>query len=287
MFNRSIITKPVDTLERLAEPAAVGVRARALTRPAASPEPRRLPAKALSEQPATPLELVFDPDGDTLEAARACEAEVFLRAYGNTVEDLDLEYGPYEDTSVFMALTANDGGVVAACRLITPGEAGLKTINDTGRAPWGVDGTRSARAARIDLSRTWDVATIGVRADAGHSRIFAAAALYHGIAVAAQVNRIQTVVMIMDERARRLLTALGVVTQPLPGTHTAPYLGSPASTPLYGNLVQMTDLQRRVNPEAHRLIGQGIGLDGVSVPEPAAFRLRARPRAVLTSGAMA
>ena len=222
---------------------------------------------------ATPLRLLFNPTGDELIATRDCEAEIFFRTYGNTVAQLQLEYGPYENASVFLALVQASGTVVAACRLITPSPAGLKTLNDVGQEPWLVDGLRSARAARIDPARTWDVATIGVRADTGARLLFAAAALYHGIALAARVNRIQTIVMIMDERARRLLNATGVITQHLPGTRTAPYLGSPASTPLYGHLAQMADLQRRVNPEAHRLIGQGAGLDGVTVPGPADFLL--------------
>ncbi len=231
------------------------------------------------------LGLVFDPVGDTLAGARACEAEVFLRVYGNTLAELELEYGPYEDASVFMALTEPGGDVVAACRLITPSDAGLKTLNDAGRPPWGVDGLRSAFAARLDPWRTWDVATIGVRANVGTARMFAAAALYHGIALAARVNRILSIVMIMDERARRLLSAIGVMTQPLPGTGAAPYLGSPASTPIYGHLDQMADLQRRLNPDAHRLIGQGVGLDGVTVPEQAAFVLRDRVKALPVNAA--
>ncbi len=234
---------------------------------------------------ATPLRLQFDPTGTQLDAARACEAETFLTTYGNTTADFDVEYGPYEAASTFLTLTKADGDVVAVCRLITPGPAGLKTINDAARAPWLVDGVRSARAAGIDLSRTWDVATIAVRPDAGLSRLFAAAALYHGIALAARVNRIQTIVMIMDERARRLLTGTGVLTQPLPGTHAGPYLGSTASTPLYGNLAQMADVQRRVNPEAHRLIGQGVGLDGVTVPELTAFALAGQSRPLPAGGA--
>lgn len=229
----------------------------------------------------TPLRLEFDPVGEALDAAHACEAEVFFDRYGNTPDEFEVEYGPYADASVFMTLVETNGDVLAACRLITPGVAGLKTINDAARPPWGVDGERSARAARIDLSRTWDVATIGIRPNtASGARIFAAAALYHGIALAARVNRIQTIVMIMDERARRLLTGMGVITQPLPGMRPAPYLGSPASTPLYGNLAQMADMQRRDNPDAHRLIGQGVGLDGVSVPEPAEFQLGRRSQPV-------
>jgi hypothetical protein len=233
---------------------------------------------------ATPLRLKFNPTGAALAAARACEAETFLTTYGNATADFDLEYGPYEAASTFLTLTKADGDVVATCRLIMPSPAGLKTINDASRAPWLVDGARSARAAGIDLSRTWDVATIAVRRDAGLSRLFAAAALYHGIALAARANRIQTIVMIMDERARRLLTGTGVLTQPLPGTHPGPYLGSTESTPLYGNMAQMADVQRRINPEGHRLIGQGVGLDGVTVPALTDFELVGPARPLPVAG---
>lgn len=225
---------------------------------------------------AVPLRMVFDPVGDELAAARACEADIFLQTYGNTIEELDYEYGPYEDASVFIALLRPDGTALAACRLILPSPLGLKTLNDTARLPWQTDGMRSARAAGVDPAKTWDVGTIGVRSDAGAARIFGAAALYHGIFLGARVNGIRSIVMLMDERARRLLTAASVMTQALPGTRPGPYLGSPASTPLYGHLAKMADMQRRLNPDAHRLIGQGIGLDGVSVPEPESFRLGER-----------
>ncbi len=82
------------------------------------------------------FEMHFDPLGDTLAAARDCEAEVFLQAYGNTREELADEYGPYEDASVYMAVTEPGGTAVAACRLILPGPAGLKTLNDVARVAW-------------------------------------------------------------------------------------------------------------------------------------------------------
>jgi hypothetical protein len=152
-------------------------------------------------------------------------------------------------------------------------------LNDIALAPWSVDGLRSARAAHVDPARTWEVATICIRPDAGANRLFAAAALYHAIARAARVNGIRSIVMIMDDRARQLLTATGVTTRPLPGTRPAAYLGSPASTPVYGHLAEMADLQRRLNPDAHRLIDLGVGLDGVTVPPPEAFRLTDRDEA--------
>ncbi|MFI5427035.1 hypothetical protein [Aeromicrobium sp. UC242_57] len=55
-------------------------------------------------------------------------------------------------------------------------------------------------------------------------------------------------------------------TQALPGTKTGEYLGSPSSTPLWANLHRMFERQRMDNPDAYRLIFQGIGLDGIALP---------------------
>lgn len=220
-----------------------------------------------------PFRLVLDPTHHALELARACETDVFLTHYGNTLEQLAAEYGPYESHSVFMALLDQHDCALAACRLIRPGPDGLKSINDVERAPWGVDGARAARAAGLDLSRTWDVATIAVRKEAGAVRPLAAAALYHGLWAAARANDVRSIVMIIDERARRLLSAVSIITQTLPGTGPGEYLGSSTSTPLYGNLAQMAANQRRLNPDAYRLIGQGIGLDGIELPTPEEWRL--------------
>ncbi|HYU03149.1 MAG TPA: hypothetical protein VEL02_04820 [Jatrophihabitantaceae bacterium] len=233
----------------------------------------------------TPLRLVFNPTGELLEAARACEADVFLRTFGNTREELRDEYGPYEDASVFLALADPDDNVIAACRLIMPGASGLKTLNDASGSPWLVDGVRAGQAVGIDPSSAMDVATIGVRADAGNLRMFAAAALYHGVIAAARQNGLRTLVMIMDERARRLLTATGLHTHRLPGTNAEPYLGSPASTPVFAHVAEMVDGQRRINPDAYRLITLGVGMDGVTLPELEAFRLAERQPASALSAA--
>lgn len=214
---------------------------------------------------APPLRLVLDPTGDELAAARQCEADVFLDTYGNTPEELHAEYGPYEDSTGFMTILQDDGLAVATTRFIAPGRAGLKTLNDVGRPPWHVDGLRSARAAGVDPARTWDVATIAVRPGAGRGGL-CAGALYHGIVTAAIANDVDFIVMIMDSHARQLLTGLGMQTQVLPGTRTGEYLGSPSSTPLWVNLRRMFELQRQDNPDAYRLIRQGIGLDGIALP---------------------
>lgn len=214
---------------------------------------------------AAPLRFVFDPIGEELAAAKRCEAQVFLETYGNTVEEFDLEYNPYEASTGFMTVLADDGEAVATLRFIADGPAGLKTLNDIGRPPWQVDGLRSARAAGVDPARTWDIATIAVRRGSGRQGL-CAGALYHGIVAATYANDIDFIVMIMDSHARQLVTGLGLQTQTLPGTKTGEYMGSASSTPLWGNLKRALEQQRQDNPDAYRLIFQGIGLDGIALP---------------------
>jgi hypothetical protein len=222
------------------------------------------------------LRLHFDPTGDVLAGARECEAEVFLRAYGNTRDEIADEYGPYEDSSVFIALTDESDEVVAETRLIGPSSAGLKTLNDVSRAPWHVDGVRSARAVGVDPQRTWDVATIGISSKLRGRGLPAATAMYHGIVAGIRANDLRWVVMLMDERARRLLSALDCETFVLPGTWAGDYMGSNACTPLWADVQTMMDVQRQRNPEAHRLVGLGAGLEGISLPGPDGFVVRPR-----------
>jgi hypothetical protein len=210
-------------------------------------------------------QLSFCPDGDVLAGARACEADVFLRAYGNTEADLAREYDPYESASRFIALTDSDGTVVGACRVIAPSPAGLKTVNDVSRSPWSVDGVRAVKVAGADVAHAWDVATVAVRPDPTITPL-ASAALYHGLVMATRANGVRWIVMMLDERARRLLSMAGFVARPIPGTRPAPYLGSPASTPLVGDVATMIDFQRRTNPEAYRLMSLGTGLTNIDVP---------------------
>jgi hypothetical protein len=218
-----------------------------------------------------PLRLVLDPIGEELEAARQCEADVFLQTYGNTTAEFDAEYGAYEPDTGFMAVLDEQGKAHATTRFIAPGPAGLKTLNDASRPPWRVDGLRSARAAGVDPTRTWDIATIAVRRDGGRGGL-CAAALYHGIIAGAAANGIDYIVMIMDARARRLLSASGLETQPLPGCKEGEYLGSERSTPLWGDLTAGVRKQRMTNPDAYRLIYQGLGLDDIELPEDWTWR---------------
>jgi hypothetical protein len=232
--------------------------------------------------------LCFNPAGELLAGARDCEAAVFLRAYGNTRGQLEDEYGPYEDQSIFIALSDPDGLVVGAVRMILPDAdnplGGLKTLHDTAAPPWSLDVPRAMKAAGLDLSQTWDVATIGYRRGLKGAGRLASAALFHGLIQAVRANDVASAVMIIDERVRGLLAAAGMFGRTLPGAAPARYLGSAASTPVYEHCAQAFDRQRTVNPDAYRLFVQGVGLDGISVPGLDGFRLPLRVPAEVSAG---
>jgi hypothetical protein len=230
----------------------------------------------------TLLNLHFDVRGDLLEAARQCEEDVFLEAFGNTRSQLEDEYGPYNDQSVFVAVTDDSGEVYGSARLIIPGSAGNKTINDISREPWQVDGQRVARAAQIDLDSTWDLATCGVHRKYRRQGLLVAMAMYHAFMKSTRVNEVKTATSMLDQLAYRVLMANGFQFTTLPGTRPAEYLGSPQSTPVYGHWSDIADAQRRLNPDAYRMITLGIGLDGIVLPEESAWQLR--PQLVPVAG---
>jgi hypothetical protein len=218
-----------------------------------------------------------NPTGDLLEATRACEAAVFGHWYGNTRAQLDEEYGPYEDATVFISLTDTDGEVVAAMRLLAPGgAAGLKTLHDIGGEPWFVDGARSAAAAGLDLRTTWEVATLGALRRSGAAGVRHSYSLYRALVLVARNNPFSDFVAVLDDRVRRLLDAAGLAMRPLPGTRAAPYLGSAASTPIFAHGPALLDNQRRQSPDAFALVSMGAGLAGVAIPPDSAFDLGLR-----------
>ena len=251
-----------------------------------SRHPRQLPAQRSVPNPRTApparhhrhalsgrLRLVFNPRGDLLTAARDCEADVFLRWYGNTRAQLAAEYGPYECDSVFVALVDEKGEALACARLLTGSSGSLKTIDDLNGAPWSLDGSRSAAAAGVHLPSTWEVATMGVRPGVQHGHVRLAFALYHGIASTIRANRVSAIVAILDHRVSWLLGSIGIDMRPFPGAGPAPYLGSHSSTPVYACTGTTLDRQRRDFPDAHRLVTLGVGLDGILVPPRDHFRL--------------
>ncbi len=231
------------------------------------------------------LAMRFNPTGDELAAALDCEAAVFAGAYGNTREQLAQEYAPYEPASVFIGIYEPGGDAVGAIRLIRPSPLGLKTLHDVAAPPWSLDVPRMARAAGLDLDRTWDFTTLGRRRGLRRLGSVVSAGLFHGLVQTCRANDIRSAVMMIDERVRGLLALAGMTGRTMPGAKTAPYLGSERCTPVYEHCLQAFDRQRQANPDGYRLFMQGIGLDGLAVPPLEAFRLQPEPARAAASPA--
>ena len=230
------------------------------------------------------MRLVFDAKDEAAEAARRCEADVFLDRFGNTAEQLAVEYGPYESASVFLALLDDDGVAQAAARMIRPGPAGLKTINDLARDPWRVDPVLAVRRAGVDPATTWEAATFAVRRGVRRRGYDAMEALFYGVAVGSLVNGYTTVTAVIDAHVLGMVAGLGLFLHAFPGTEPGPYLGSPSSSALYAHVEEILETQRRVAPRKWRAITTGEGLAGIEVPPPAAMRLPPPRDGLATAG---
>ncbi len=210
-----------------------------------------------------PYRLVFAARDGLLDAARALEAD---GKDGQT-------FGRYEYSSLFLAVVDAAGEVVGAARVILPGPAGLKTINDLPEA------ARAVRTAGIDPDRTWDVASFTVREG---SRALVAAALCHGLVQMLRANRVRAVVATLDADSRRMLSTVGLLPGSLPGTGTP----GPASAPMWAPVSELLDLQRTANRDGYRLVSLGIGLEGVRLPPRADLLVTSGLRLALASAAI-
>jgi hypothetical protein len=231
------------------------------------------------------LRLSLCPAREASPALTGCELETLSHWYGDTPEDIEAAYGAYLDQTAFLSVVVTETDqVIGFARLIAPGALPAKTLVDLARPPWGLDVARSIAAAGIEVAGTWDIATLGVRPGLPHGRAMAAVAVYHGVLATLRVNQVTSLVAIVDQRVRRLLAAVGLSCQTLPGAAPALYMGSPACVPVYAHVAATLDEQRRRDPDAYRLITIGSGLGEASVaasqvlrwkpPEPAAPPLR-------------
>jgi hypothetical protein len=210
-------------------------------------------------------------DDSAADLGRLVEREVFMEFFGNTPELLATEYGPYEKSSMFLVIVDHRRLAVAGVeRFIMPSPAGLKTLNDL-EAVWkkGVRDVLGQSRVDLDPERTWDVATIGVRAEyrgkAGNGMLSASLLqgviqLGHAFGVKHFLTTLDVVVyrMVQDLCAKPLRSFVGV--EPMR------YLDSPASVPLY---IDMADYCERLKADqaSYETWIEGKGLEAaISMP---------------------
>jgi aromatic-L-amino-acid decarboxylase len=232
----------------------------------------RVSATAAGPGDLGPLRLEFRP-GSPDPDVRDCEAAVFGHRYGNTAEELRDAYAEHDGATACLAVRDPSGRVLGWVRLVTSEGPPLKTVRDAAAPPWNLDLEAAAGEVGIDIRRTWDVATIGVRPELGAQGSRIAAALYHGIIRATAANDAGWVIAMIDVRVKALLRRLGFVMHTFPGASPQPYMGSSATVPAYANMEQVVQEQRRHDPENYVAISLGVGLDGIQLPPEWSFVL--------------
>jgi hypothetical protein len=219
------------------------------------------------------LTMHVDPTGDLLAATVAFEQRVWAERYHVEPDALAGYHAPWDRASVFLVLADDAGAVRAMIRFVYPSPAGLPTLVDIGEEPWNVDPVEAMSRTGMSSDKVWDIATIAVGGKVTRQSYLLVAALYHGILKICAVNDIRGIVAVIDERVRRTMGALSLPVQTIPGTRTEPFWGSPATTPVWADLADVVAYQRRVAPEAYRLVTLGVGLDGIRVPSLESFRV--------------
>jgi hypothetical protein len=202
------------------------------------------------------------------ELARSVERDVFYEFFGNTPELLAEEYDRYEDASLFLCAVDHERDRAAGImRIITPSAAGFKSLDDIGRA-WGEPPHEVLRRSGVELERDalWDIATLAVapeyRGDATGGMV--SLALYQALGVLATARDVRWLVAILDlvvldliqDRTRRVFSRFD-------GLEPRNYLDSPASLPVYSDVLEYRSRVALLDRPLYELIFEGKGLEAV------------------------
>lgn len=193
--------------------------------------------------------------------ARAVEAEVFGAKFGNSADELQREYGPYDARSRF--LLVSDRGEPAGVLRVMHGSrlSGLKTVRDV-QAQLGVSLWDIVRHhGLLHAPQVLDVGTLAVRKP-WRGDGYVASVLYGLLHQHCLIHGFEHMVCVVDAHAYRLLTAIGVPFVPLAGTKPFSYLGSASSVACYARVDDLgpsVELRLREGDLMRRLsFGEGL-----------------------------
>jgi ribosomal protein S18 acetylase RimI-like enzyme len=187
-------------------------------------------------------------------------AEVFLGAFGNTPEVLRAEYAPLFPAMTHVVVLDRTTRTAVGSLILQAAQAeDLKTVVDAARPPWSmpVDATLGALGLQRGTRSGADLLLLAVRP--GYRRLGLAQLLMYAGWMASLQRGIDRWTAILDDS---LLFGMNLMTdgalRPIDGAVSAPYLGSPASTPVSVrmNPHEDADLLRRV-----LAIGRGVSVD--------------------------
>jgi len=200
------------------------------------------------------------------DLGRHVERRVFLESFGNTVDLLQQEYGPYETSSWFIVVVDHLRQLPAgAMRVVRPSPAGLKSLHDL-ESVWGEAAEVVMRRTGLDVDqdRIWDIATLAVPPEYRHKATggLVTMGLYQTLSLAALLSGTQLFVAILDMPVFRILRwKLHMIFAGYQGLGPKPYLGSPASIPAWCDVVESERRLATVDPDLHAILCKGIGLE--------------------------
>jgi hypothetical protein len=198
--------------------------------------------------------------GSQANAARAVEVEVFGEKFGNTADELQREYGPYDARSSFF-LVSDNGEATGVLRVMTATRlSGFKSIHDLPVSLWDI----VKHHGLLHAPNVLDVGSLAVR-KRWRGDGYVASVLYGLLHQHCLRHGYEHMVCVLDSHAYRLLTTIGVPFVPLAGTEPFSYLGSASSVACYGRVadlapsVQARLTQPAMQPLMRRLaFGEGL-----------------------------
>jgi hypothetical protein len=187
-------------------------------------------------------------------------ADVFLGAFGNTPDLLRAEYAPLFPamTHVVVLDSVTRTAVGSLILQAAPAEE-LKTVVDAAGEPWSmpVDRTLDAIGLQRGARTAADLLLLAVRP--GYRRLGLAQLLMYGGWAASLPRGIDRWTAILDDT---LLDGMNLMTsgalRPIDGAVAAPYLGSPASTPVSVRMNPHEDVELTCRVQA---IGRAVSGD--------------------------
>ena len=200
------------------------------------------------------------------ELGRIVERIVFGEFFANTPELLAEEYDPYEHSSVFLLVIDRRRMVPAGVsRMIVPSPAGFKSLADITRV-WEEqpDDVIARSGSQLDLQRCCDIATLATTAEyrGGASEGLVSLALYQAIIMSALGGGMPWLVAVMDLTVISLLSErIGSPFSRYPGIEPRVYLDSPASLPVYVDLIGYGERLAALDDTMHSILFGGTGLE--------------------------
>lgn len=155
--------------------------------------------------------------------ARSLECQVFDHYFNNDPNEMKEEYAPYEDSSSFFLLVDRENTKAAGVmRIIHPGEAGSKSVNDLptdkcvssdGMTATQLSADELAQDLQFDPAITLDVATIVAHPEYGakaRQDEVVLSSLMRAVYKYSQINGYDHLVAIIDKVPREKLEAVGL-----------------------------------------------------------------------------